>query len=124
VQISKREDLANDKIRNWQAVRRVEDQRFLTGRGRYVDDIALPGMCHGVNVLSPHAHARIKNVDTRKATAAPAVLLVLTGADVAFFARRAPGFCWGRGDGSTAAAAGGRGGAGFMIPALRSYEPF
>ena len=36
-----------------QAVRRVEDQRFLTGRGRYVDDITLPGMCHGVNVLSP-----------------------------------------------------------------------
>ena len=41
-----------------QAVRRVEDQRFLTGQGRYVDDIALPGMCYGVNVLSPHAHAR------------------------------------------------------------------
>src|SRR5271154_6355802 len=44
-----------------QAVRRVEDQRFLTGQGRYVDDITLPGICHGVNVLSPHAHARIKN---------------------------------------------------------------
>src|ERR1700751_5352651 len=42
-----------------QAVRRVEDQRFLTGQGRYVDDITLPGICHGVNVLSPHAHARI-----------------------------------------------------------------
>jgi carbon-monoxide dehydrogenase large subunit len=66
-----------------QAVRRVEDQRFLTGQGRYVDDIALPGMCHGVNVLSPHAHARIKKVDASKARAAPGVLLVLTGADVA-----------------------------------------
>ena len=65
-----------------QAVRRVEDQRFLTGQGRYVDDIALPGMCHGVNVLSPHAHARIKKVDASKARAAPGVLLVLTGADV------------------------------------------
>ena len=65
-----------------QAVRRVEDQRFLTGQGRYVDDITLPGMCHGVNVLSPHAHARIKKVDTSKAKAAPGVLLVLTGADV------------------------------------------
>jgi carbon-monoxide dehydrogenase large subunit len=64
-----------------QAVRRVEDQRFLTGQGRYVDDIVLPGMCHGVNVLSPHAHARIKRVDTSKAKAAPGVLLVLTGAD-------------------------------------------
>ena len=66
-----------------QAVRRVEDQRFLTGQGRYVDDIALPGMCHGVNVLSPHAHARIKKVDASKAGAAPGVLLVLTGADIA-----------------------------------------
>ena len=64
-----------------QAVRRVEDRRFLTGQGRYVDDIVLSGMCHGVNVLSPHAHARIKNVDTSKAKAAPGVLLVLTGAD-------------------------------------------
>jgi aerobic carbon-monoxide dehydrogenase large subunit len=43
-----------------QAVRRVEDQRFLTGQGRYVDDIVLSGMCYGVNVLSPHAHARVK----------------------------------------------------------------
>src|SRR5215468_12523685 len=66
-----------------QAVRRVEDQRFLQGLGRYVDDIALPGMCHGVTVLSPHAHARIKHIDVSKAKAAPGVLLVLTGADVA-----------------------------------------
>ena len=66
-----------------QAVRRVEDHRFLTGAGRYVDDLTLPGMCHGVNVLSPHAHARIKKVDTAKAKAAPGVLLVLTGKDAA-----------------------------------------
>ena len=66
-----------------QAVRRVEDARFLTGKGRYVDDIVLAGMVHGVNVLSPHAHARIKKVDASKAKAAPGVLLVLTGADVA-----------------------------------------
>src|SRR5882724_5510218 len=65
-----------------QAVRRVEDQRFLTGQGRYVDDIVLPAMAHGVNVLSPHAHAKIKNIDVSKAKAAPGVLLVLTGADV------------------------------------------
>ncbi len=64
-----------------QAVRRVEDQRFLQGRGRYVDDISLPGQCHGVTVLSPHAHARIKRVDASKAKAAPGVLCVLTGAD-------------------------------------------
>jgi carbon-monoxide dehydrogenase large subunit len=64
-----------------QAVRRVEDQRFLTGNGNYVDDISLPGLCHGVTLLSPHAHARIKRIDTRKAKAAPGVLAVLTGAD-------------------------------------------
>ena len=66
-----------------QAVRRVEDARFLTGAGRYVDDMVLPGMCHGVVLLSPHAHARIKKIDVSKAKAAPGVLLVLTGADAA-----------------------------------------
>jgi carbon-monoxide dehydrogenase large subunit len=66
-----------------QAVRRVEDRRFLTGQGRYVDDITLGAMCHGVCLLSPHAHARIKKVDASKAKAAPGVLLVLTGADLA-----------------------------------------
>src|SRR5947208_7044431 len=64
-----------------QAVRRVEDQRFLQGLGRYVDDISLPGLCHGVTVLSPHAHARIKRVNVAKAKAAPGVLCVLAGAD-------------------------------------------
>src|SRR5204863_7906309 len=64
-------------------VRRVEDQRFLTGQGRYVDDLDLHGLCHGVTVLSPHAHAKIKRVDAAKAKAAPGVLCVLTGADAA-----------------------------------------
>src|SRR3984893_14246087 len=64
-----------------QAVRRVEDQRFLQGQGRYVDDINLTGQGYGVPVLSPHAHARIKRVDASKAKAAPGVLCVLTGAD-------------------------------------------
>jgi carbon-monoxide dehydrogenase large subunit len=65
-----------------QAVRRVEDQRFITGHGRYIDDINLAGQAYGALVLSPHAHARIKQVDTAKAKAAPGVLAVLTGADV------------------------------------------
>jgi aerobic carbon-monoxide dehydrogenase large subunit len=65
-----------------QPVPRVEDPRFITGRGRYVDDIELPRQCHGVLVMSPHAHARIKRIDTAKAKAAPGVLAVLTGADV------------------------------------------
>src|SRR6266851_8607452 len=64
-----------------QAVRRVEDQRFLTGRSRYVDDMQLPRMLHGAVVMSPHAHARIKNIDTKAALASPGVHLVLTGAD-------------------------------------------
>ena len=66
-----------------QAVRRVEDARFLTGQGRYVDDIVLPGLAHGAVLHSPHAHARLKSIDTSKAKAAPGVLLVLTGADAA-----------------------------------------
>jgi aerobic carbon-monoxide dehydrogenase large subunit len=65
-----------------QPVRRVEDQRFITGRGSYVDDFDLPRQCYGVIVMSPHAHARIKVLDTVKAKAAEGVLAVLTGADV------------------------------------------
>jgi len=66
-----------------QAVRRVEDRRFLTGAGAFVGDMALPRQCYGVPVLSPHAHARIKSIDTKAARAAPGVLAVLTGADAA-----------------------------------------
>ncbi|HEV2431962.1 MAG TPA: molybdopterin cofactor-binding domain-containing protein, partial [Burkholderiales bacterium] len=64
-----------------QAVTRVEDQRFLTGRSRYVDDIQLPHMLHGAVVMSPHAHALIKNIDASKALDTPGVHLVLTGED-------------------------------------------
>jgi len=64
-----------------QPVRRVEDQRFLTGRARYVDDIQLPHMLHGAVVMSPHAHARIKNISVEEALKMPGVHLVLTGAD-------------------------------------------
>jgi aerobic carbon-monoxide dehydrogenase large subunit len=64
-----------------QPVPRLEDPRFITGRGRYVDDIDMPLQCYGVLVMSPHAHARIKNIDTAAAKAAPGVLAVLTGAD-------------------------------------------
>ncbi|HZT90387.1 MAG TPA: xanthine dehydrogenase family protein molybdopterin-binding subunit [Stellaceae bacterium] len=62
-------------------VRRKEDFRLLTGRGRFVDDTALPGMAHAVLVRSPHAHARIASIDAAAARAAPGVLAVLTGAD-------------------------------------------
>jgi carbon-monoxide dehydrogenase large subunit len=66
-----------------QAVRRVEDRRFLTGQGRYVDDISLPRQAYGAVVMSTHAHATITRVDAAKARAAEGVLLVLTGADAA-----------------------------------------
>jgi carbon-monoxide dehydrogenase large subunit len=64
-----------------QPVRRVEDQRFLTGRGRYVDDIVLPRMLHGAVVMSPHPHARIKSISVDEALKLPGVHLVLTGED-------------------------------------------
>src|SRR5215831_5666203 len=64
-------------------LRRREDPRFLTGRGRFVADIALPGMLHCVLVRSPHGHARIRSIDTAAAGAMPGVVAVLTGADMA-----------------------------------------
>jgi carbon-monoxide dehydrogenase large subunit len=65
-----------------QSVTRVEDKRFLTGSGSYIEDINLPRQAHGALVLSPHAHARITGIDTSAARAAPGVLDVLTGADM------------------------------------------
>jgi aerobic carbon-monoxide dehydrogenase large subunit len=66
-----------------QSVRRKEDFRLLTGRGRFGDDIALPRQAHASFVRSPHAHARIGGVDKTAALAAPGVLAVLTGSDYA-----------------------------------------
>ncbi len=64
-----------------QRLRRREDDKFLKGRGRFVDDIEPAGTAHVAFVRSPHAHARIRNVDTRAAAALPGVLRVLTAAD-------------------------------------------
>src|ERR1700719_1101389 len=63
------------------SVPRFEDLRLVRGGGRYVDDFVLPGMAFGHVLRSPHAHARIKSIDTAKAKAAPGVLAVRTGAD-------------------------------------------
>ncbi len=63
--------------------RRTEDKRFITGHGRYTDDIDLPGQAYACFVRSPLAHAAIRRVDTTAAAAAPGVIGVLTGADVA-----------------------------------------
>ena len=62
---------------------RKEDPRFLVGRGRFVDDITLPNMAHAAVLRSPHAHARIKSIDTAAAQALPGVLAVITGEEAA-----------------------------------------
>ncbi|HET8604829.1 MAG TPA: xanthine dehydrogenase family protein molybdopterin-binding subunit [Marmoricola sp.] len=64
------------------ARRRKEDQRLITGRTRWTDNITLPGMLHLAMVRSPFAHARITSIDTDAAKAAPNVVDVLTGADL------------------------------------------
>jgi carbon-monoxide dehydrogenase large subunit len=65
------------------AVRRKEDFRFVTGKGQYTDDVSRPGETRAVFVRSPHAHAKIKRVDTKAAASMPGVVAVLTGADLA-----------------------------------------
>ena len=64
-----------------QPVPRFEDPRLIKGAGRYVADMVFPGMAFGYVLRSPHAHARIRSIDTSKAKAAPGVLAVLTSAD-------------------------------------------
>ena len=65
-----------------QKVKRVEDPRLLTGRGRYVDDVAVPGMLHAAFVRSDLPRARIVRIDADEARALPGVHAVLTGADL------------------------------------------
>ena len=65
------------------SVRRKEDYRFLTGGGQYTDDINIAGQTYAVFVRSPHAHARIKSINIKAAQAAPGVVDVLVGKDVA-----------------------------------------
>ncbi len=64
-----------------QPVRRKEDQRLLTGKGRFSDDVNVPGQLYAVMLRSPHAHARIRGIDSRKAQALPGVVAVYTGVD-------------------------------------------
>ncbi|MGY4623385.1 xanthine dehydrogenase family protein molybdopterin-binding subunit [Bradyrhizobium sp. USDA 4486] len=65
-----------------QPVKRREDFKLLTGKGRYVDDIRIPGMLHMAVLRSPHAHAEIKAIDLDTAKAAPGVRLVLSGKEL------------------------------------------
>jgi carbon-monoxide dehydrogenase large subunit len=65
------------------APKRREDQRFLTGRGQYLDDLRFDGLAEAVILRSPHAHARVGRIDVAAALAAPGVRAVLTAADAA-----------------------------------------
>lgn len=65
-----------------QPIRRVEDERLLTGHGNYLDDLNLPGQAHAHIVRSPHAHARVRGIDAKAARARPGVLGVFTCADM------------------------------------------
>src|SRR4029453_4392370 len=58
------------------------DPRLLTGRGRYVDDVTVPGMLHAHFVRSPFAHAQIKGIDVAAARRYPGVVAVYTGAEM------------------------------------------
>ncbi|MFV2039901.1 MAG: molybdopterin cofactor-binding domain-containing protein, partial [Acidimicrobiales bacterium] len=62
---------------------RKEDPRLIRGRGRFIDDISLPGMLHMAILRSPYAHARINGIDVSAAQAHPKVKAVITGADLA-----------------------------------------
>jgi carbon-monoxide dehydrogenase large subunit len=68
-----------------QSVRRVEDKRFLTGKGRYTDDIKLVGMTHAYILRSPYAHARIKGIDTTAAAAMDGVVTIMLGDEVGHY---------------------------------------
>src|SRR6266567_243525 len=65
-----------------QSVRRKEDKRFLTGAGQYTDDVNVHNQTWAYFLRSPHAHAKIRAIDTAKARAAPGVVAVFTGADL------------------------------------------
>src|SRR5918911_4196998 len=66
-----------------QALRRKEDPPLITGKGRYTDDIPLPGQLYATIVRSPEAHATITSIDTSAAAARPDVVAVFTGEDMA-----------------------------------------
>ena len=65
-------------------VKRTEDPRFITGKGRYLDDIKLQSMTHIAVLRSPYAHANIRSIDTSAATKMPGVIAAFTGADIPY----------------------------------------
>jgi len=73
-------DMSNSPI--GKSIARKEDFRFLTGAGQYTDDVVMPRQTYAAFLRSPHAHARIRRVDTGAASAAPGVVAIFTGADL------------------------------------------
>lgn len=67
------------------SIKRVEDKRFITGHGRYTDDIVLPGMTYAYILRSPYAHANIKSIDTSEAAAMKGVVTIMTGDEVGHY---------------------------------------
>jgi carbon-monoxide dehydrogenase large subunit len=80
--------------RKWvgKSIRRIEDPKFLAGRGGYLDDLALPGMLHAAMMRSPHARARIKSIDVEAARRLPGVVAVVTGREAAELCNPMPDF--------------------------------
>ncbi|MGH7919673.1 MAG: xanthine dehydrogenase family protein molybdopterin-binding subunit [Candidatus Dormibacteraceae bacterium] len=80
--------------RHWvgESIRRVEDPRFLTGRGGYIDDLSMPGMLHAAVLRSPQPHARITRIDTTAAKAMPGVVAVVTGQEAVELCNPMPDF--------------------------------
>jgi carbon-monoxide dehydrogenase large subunit len=74
-------DMSNSPI--GKSIPRREDRRFLTGSGQYTDDVTMVGQTYAAFLRSPHAHARIVSIDTQGALAAPGVVAIFTGADLA-----------------------------------------
>src|SRR3954452_15140991 len=64
------------------SVVRKEDRRFITGKGRYVDDVKVVGLTHAHFIRSPHAHAKVKGIDASAAMKMPGVVGVLTGQQI------------------------------------------
>jgi carbon-monoxide dehydrogenase large subunit len=80
--------------RKWvgQSIRRIEDPKFLLGKGNYIDDMRVRGMLHAALVRSPHAHARIVSIDTEAAKRLPGVFAVVTGAEAVEHTNPMPDF--------------------------------
>jgi putative selenate reductase molybdopterin-binding subunit len=86
--------MSGDRLVVGHNVRKVDGVKLVTGGAAFTDDVHIPGMLHGKILPSPHAHARIKRIDTRKAKALPGVHAVLTYRDVPRVPHTTAGQAW------------------------------